>query len=155
MTYEGITNFSSLTYFGKKGIESIPTTCRGEIPTITDDQSAGITSEPAFPGANISSVAIIQLIVAVQSSEYYTLVGRTMNATDMNYINVFWSFKIEWDIYEEFNKEYDPDVTVINDKCNDHKVIKWVSFFNDCISGTYGYILPLVYVLLESSSVPI
>ena len=51
----------------------------------------------------------------------------------MNYGNVFSIFNIDWDTYEELKKEDDPDVPVINDKENDHKVIKWVSTFIDCL----------------------
>ena len=72
----------------------------------------------------------------------------------MHYSNVLSIFKIEWDTYEKLNKEDDPDVSVINDKGNDRKVIKWVYIFTDCLSQNYGYRGPLVYVLQESSASP-
>ena len=65
MTYEGITNFSSLTNFYKKSIESLPTTCKEKITAIIDDPAAGITSELVVPGVNISPIAIFRLIVVV------------------------------------------------------------------------------------------
>ena len=67
----------------------------------------------------------------------------------MHYSNVLSSFKIEWDTYEESNKENDPNVLVINENYNDSKLIKWVCIFTECISQTYGYRGPLVYVLWE------
>ena len=85
--------------------------------------------------------------MAVQDANYYTSIGRIINATNMHYINVLSIFKIEWDTYEKFNKEDYPNVSVINDKGNDRKVIKWVYIFTDCLSQNYGYRGPLVYVL--------
>ena len=55
INYEGITNFVSLTDFDNKIIESLRTTCKEKIPTITDDKSAGITYEPKILGSNIYS----------------------------------------------------------------------------------------------------
>ena len=133
ITYEGITNFSSPTDFDKKSIESLPATCNEKIPVIADDPSADITAEPAAPGANISLTQIRQLILAVQATKYYTLIGRKMNATNMHCGNILSSFKIERDTYENLRKEDDPDVLVINDKENYSKAIKWVYTFTDCL----------------------
>ena len=134
MTYEGITNFASLTNFDKKSIESIPTTCRENTLAIKNDPESDITAEPSITGANRSSIAICQFIVAVKADKYYTLIGRTMNTTNMHYSNVLSSFNIQWYTYEEPKKEDDTNVPVINDKENYCKVIKWVSIFTDCIS---------------------
>ena len=94
MTYEGITNFASLTNFDKKSIESIPTTCRENTLAIKNDPESDITAEPSITGANRSSIAICQFIVAVKADKYYTLIGRTMNTTNMHYSNVLSSFNI-------------------------------------------------------------
>ena len=45
----------------------------------------------------------------------------------MHYTYVLLNFNIEWDTYEELNKQDDFNVPEINDKNNDRKVIKWVS----------------------------
>ena len=147
ITYEGITTFISLTDSDKKSIESLPTTCKEKIHAIIDNPAAGITSEPAVPGAKISLIEICRLIVAVQTAKYYTSIGRTMNATMMHYGNVLSIFNIKWDNYEDMNNTDDTNVPVINDKENDRKVIKMVSDFTDCISQIYRPIGPLVYVL--------
>ena len=90
MTYEGITNFSSLTNFYKKSIESLQTTCKEKITAIIDDPSAGITSELVVPGVNISPIAIFRLIVVVWAAKYYTFIGRTINATNIHYIQIYY-----------------------------------------------------------------
>ena len=144
ITYESITKFVSLTDFDKKIIESLPTTCKEKIPAITDDPSAGITSETAIPGVNISLVAICRLVVVVKASKYYTSIGSTMDITNIHYGNLVLSFKIEWDAYEELNKEDYPNVPLINDKDNYHEVNKWVYTFTGCLRGSRG---PLVYVI--------
>ena len=61
--------------------------------------------------------------MVVKASKLYTLIGRTMDSTNIHYGNVLSSFKIEWDIYEELKNEYDPNVLVINDKEKYTKVI--------------------------------
>ena len=94
ITYEGITNFISLTDFDKKSIKSIPTTRKKKILFITDDPAAGITAESAVPGSNISLVAIHWLIVMIQSAKEYTSIGRMMNATNMHYSNLLSNFNI-------------------------------------------------------------
>ena len=127
-------NLSPLLILTRKAFESLPTTCKEKIPTITDNPSSGITAELAVPVANIYSIAIIWLILAVQAAKYHTSIGRTMNATTMHYGNVFLRYNIEWDTYKELNKEDHTNVPVIHDKENYHKVIKWVSDFNDCFS---------------------
>ena len=69
-------------------------------PPITDNPAAGITSEPAVPGDNISSIAISKLFVTVQSDKYYTWIDRKINATNMHYTNLLSKFNIEWYAYE-------------------------------------------------------
>ena len=82
-------------------------------------------------------------------------IRRTMNATNMNYTHVLSKFNIEWDTYEELKKGDYPNVPVIDDEKNNCKVIKWVYIWNECISQTYVSIGTLVYVIRESSAVPI
>ena len=94
ITYEGITNFISLTDFDKKSIKSIPTTRKKKILFITDDPAAGITAESVVPGSNISLVAIHWLIVMIQSAKEYTSIDRMMNATNMHYSNLLSNFNI-------------------------------------------------------------
>ena len=72
INYEGITNFFTLTDFGNKIIELVPSTCKEKIPATTYDPAACITTEPAVPAYNTFLIAIRQLIVAVQASKYYT-----------------------------------------------------------------------------------
>ena len=152
ITYVGIANFVSLTYFEKKSIKSLPTTCKEKTLSTTYYPEAGITSEPALSGADISSIAIHQLIVVGQAAKYYTLIGRTINSTNIHYSNILSSFNIECDTYEELKKSDDTDVLIIRDNYNYHQVIQLVSIITDCLSWTYGSRVLLVYVLRESSA---
>ena len=72
---------------------------QGEIPAITDYPAAGIIVEPDVPSANISYIEISRLIVSVQSTKHYTLIGKTTNEsfyqTLVKYIFKYWY--IYWD----------------------------------------------------------
>ena len=108
ITYEGITNFSSLCDFDKKGIESLPATCKERIPAIQEDLPNGVTAELEIAGANISSILIRRLIVACNAAKYYTAVGRALDLSNMQYTQVLTPFKLEWDSYMELRKEDAP-----------------------------------------------
>ena len=126
---------------------SLPTTRKKKIPVITYDSASGITDEPIVPCGNISLIMVCRLVVVFQAVKNYTWIGRTMNATNMYYINLLLNFNIEWDTYDELKKQDDPDVPLNNENDNYRRLIMWVSFFTDCLSQTYGSRGPLVYVL--------
>ena len=154
ITHEGITNYESLLDFDTKSIERLPATCKGTINAIVADDGAGITAEPEIAGANLSSISVRRLIVAVKAAEYYTSIGRTMTAQNMHYNQVLKDFKIEWDTYQNLRDQDEPDVPLVNDKDSDRKVIKWVPTFLDSLTRTYGIHGPLSYVLRDDSPVP-
>ena len=154
ITYEGITSFTALLDFDKKSIERLPATCKESIPAIAEDRAAGIVAEPAVPGANISSIAVRRLIIAVAAAKYYTSIGREMDASNMHYTNVLSKFKIEWESYEELKDNDEPETPLINDKDADKKVIKWAPIFIDSLARSYGARGPLSYVLRENEAVP-
>ena len=54
-----------------------------------------IAAENEIPGANISSISVQRLIVAMHAPEYYTAINRSMTIANMHYTNVLKSFKIE------------------------------------------------------------
>jgi uncharacterized protein YjaG (DUF416 family) len=154
LTHEGITNYDTLIDFDTKSIERLPTTCKETITAIVADEDAGVTAEPAIAGANLSSISVRHLIVAVKASKYYTSIGRTMTAENMHYIRVLKQFKVEWDTYQNLRDQDEPDVPLISDKDGDRKVIKWVPIFLDTLTRTYGIHGPLVYVLRDEPTVP-
>ena len=154
ITYEGITNYESLIDFDKKSIERLSATCKESITAIEIDADAGIAAEPAVPGANISSISIRRLIVAMHASMYYQAINRTMTPLNMHYTNVLQMFKIEWETYQDLRDQKEPEVPTINDKDSDRKVIKWVPIFLDCLTRTYGIRGPLVYILRNNPEVP-
>ena len=154
LTKEGITNFESLTDFDKKSMERLPATCKETIAQIARDRANNIPAENEVPGANISSISVRRLIVAMNASEYYSSIGRVMTIDNMNYDNILKNFKIEWDTYQDLRDQDAPDVPLISDKENDRKVIKWVPVFHDCLARSYGINGPLSYVLREESDVP-
>ena len=85
LTYEGITKFSSLVNFDKKSIEALPAICKSSIPAITEDRTNGVDAEPEIPGANINSISVRHLIVACNTSKYYTSINRDMTVVNMRY----------------------------------------------------------------------
>ena len=153
LTYEGITNFPSLTDFDKKAIQALPSTCKNRIPAIAEDSAAGIPAEPEVLGANISSISVQRLIVAVHASKYYSSINRAMSVSNMHYGNILAEFKIEWDAYLDLKEQDAPKPPTINDRDNDRTVIKWAPIFVDCLSRTYGSMGPLSYVLRENETV--
>ena len=154
LTYEGITDYRSLTDFDKKSLQALPAICKEAIPAILADQANGIEAENEVPGANLGSICVRHLIVAMNAAKYYTSITRVMNANNMHYLNVLSNFQLEWDDYESLQNQDDPTVPSINDKDNDRKVIKWVPIFLDCLSRTFGSKGPLAYVVRDDVAVP-
>ena len=58
VTYEGITNFESLTDFDKTSIEYLPRTYKEKILAITEDIPVGIQAESKVPGANVGTISV-------------------------------------------------------------------------------------------------
>ena len=124
VTYEGITNFDSLTDFDKTSIEYLPRTCKEKILAIVEDLPAGITAEAEVAGANVGSISVRRLIVATDAAWYYDSINFTMNTTNMHYTNVLSEFKVEEEAYADLKKKPEPEALLINDRDNDRKVIK-------------------------------
>ena len=151
---EGITTFDSLTDFDKKSLERLPSVCKESIAAIVEDLPNGIAAEIAVPGANISSISVQRLIVAMHAAEYYTAIDRNMSVPNFHYTNVLKNFKLEWDTYQDLRKQDEPTVPLVTDKDGDRKIIKWVPIFLDCLSRSYGVRGPLVYILRDDPAVP-
>ena len=151
---EGITTFDSLTDFDKKSLERLPSVCKESIAAIVEDLPNGIAAEIAVPGANISSISVQRLIVAMHAAEYYAAIDRSMSVVNFHYTNILKNFKLEWDTYQDLRKQDEPTVPLVTDKDGDRKIIKWVPIFLDCLSRSYGVRGPLVYILRDDPAVP-
>ena len=151
---EGIVNFASLLDLDKKSVEALPSVCKETIPAVAADVNNGIAAEAAVNGANITSISVRRLIVAVNAAYYYHSIGRTLDHRCLHYDNVLSKFKTEWDNYQTLRDLDEPDVPLVNDRDNDRKIIKWAPVFLDCLSRTYGARGPLSYVLREVAAVP-
>ena len=151
---EGLTNFDSLTDFDKRSLERLPAVCKAPIDAVIEDVANGIQAENRVPGANISSISVQRLIVAMHAAEYYTAINRAMTVANMHYINVLKPFKLEWDTYKDLCNQDEPDVPLVSEKDGDRRIIKWVPIFLDCLSRSYGVHGPLVYVLRDDPTVP-
>ena len=152
---EGLMDFNSLHDFDKKSIQNLPTVCKESIPAIAEDQANNIAAEAPVNGANISSISVRRLIVAVQAAWYYRLIRRVMNTSNMHYDNVLVNFKVEYESYAALKDLDAPKCPLILDRDGDRKVIKWAPIFLDCLSRTFGAGGgPLAYVLREDSAVP-
>ena len=119
--YEGITNYVSLLDFDTKSIQGLPAICIKTIPAIAADNANNIAAEPEVPEANISSISVRRLIVAVQASKYYDSIGRPMDSDNMHYNNVLSDFKIDWDTYVNLKSQDSPEVPLVNDKDSDRR----------------------------------
>ena len=99
ITHEGVTDFASLVDFDRESIEALSKACSKTIPAITADANNGILDEVEVPSANISSISVCRLVVAMRSAKYYTSIGRTMNVANMHYNNVLLGFKTNYEAY--------------------------------------------------------
>ena len=154
MSYEGVTDFASLIDFDRDSIEALTKACSKTIPAVTEDAANGIAAENEVPGANISSISIRRLVVAMHAAKYYDSIGRAINAANMHYGNVLVGFKTDYEAYSLLKKQDEPDAPVVNDKDKEKKIIKWMPLFEDALSRTFGSKGPLIYVLRENVEVP-
>ena len=154
ITHEGITDFRSFLDFDKESIEALPKACAKDIEAITADPTNSVVAEPAVNGANINSIAVRRLWIAMYAAKYYESIGRIQDENNMHYTNVLKGFKEDHDAYATLKKQDDPEVPLVNDKDKEKKVIKWVPLFEDALSRTFGSKGPLIYVLREDAAVP-
>ena len=77
MTCEGVTDYASLNDFDRESIEALSKACSKTIPAVAEDIANGIAAENEVPGANISSISIRRLVVALcmQQSTIHQLEG--------------------------------------------------------------------------------
>ena len=155
MTCEGVTDYASLNDFDRESIEALSKACSKTIPAVAEDIANGIAAENEVPGANISSISIRRLVVAMYAAKYYTSIGRTLSAANMHYTNVLTGFKTDYEAYILLKKQDEPDPPVVNDKDKEKKIIKWMPLFEDALSRTFGSKGPLIYVLREKAAVPL
>lgn len=153
ITYEGLTDYLSLLDFDRESIEALSKACSRSIPAVTEDATNGITAEAEVPAANISSISIRRLVVAMSAVKYYHAIGRIPNASNMHYANVLNGFKVDFEAYTLLRKQDEPEVPLLNDKDKEKKVIRWIPLFEDALSRSFGSKGPLIYVLRENATV--
>lgn len=154
ITYEGVTDFRSLLDFDRDSIEALSKACSRAIEAVAADDQLGIAAEPDVPAANISSISIRRLVVAMRAAKYYDSIGRIPNEANMHYNNILSTFKTDYDAYALLRKQDAPDVPTLSDKDKEKKVIKWAPLFEDTLSRTFGSKGPLIYVIRENAEVP-
>ena len=153
ITHEGVTDFPSLVDFDRDSIESLGKVCNRKIDKITEDIPNGIPAENEVAGANISSISIRRLVVAMNASKYYKAIGRTATIDNMHYSNVLKAFKEDHEAYVLLKKQDEPKYPAVNDKDKEKKIIKWMPLFEDALSRTFGSKGPLIYVLRDDATV--
>lgn len=154
LTHEGITDFNSFLDFDQDSIEALPKACSRSIDKVVADVANSVVAEPAVPGANINSLAVRRLVVAMHAAKFYDSIGRSPSDVNMHYNNVLKGFKEDYDAYALLRKQDSPEAPVVNDKDKEKRVIKWIPLFEDCLSRTFGSKGPLIYVLREDAAVP-
>ena len=93
ITYEGITDFRSLLDFDRDSIESLAKACSKDIAAVVADDANNIVAEPAVTGANLSSISVRRLVIAMHAMKYYDAIGRAPTDANMHYSNVLSGFK--------------------------------------------------------------
>jgi hypothetical protein len=154
ITFEGVTDYKSLLDFDRESVEALSKACSRTIPAIAADVANGISAEAEVLGANISSISIRRLVVAMNAVKYYTSVGRTPEAANMHYDNILSGFKTDYEAYCLLKKQDEPTAPVVNDKDKEKKIIKWMPLFEDALSRIFGPKGPLIYILREDVAVP-
>ena len=127
LTHEGITDFNSFLDFDRDSIEALPKACSRSIDAMMADVANNVVAEPAVPGANINSLAVRRLVVAMLATKYYDSIGRAPTEVTMHYNNVLKGFKEDYDAYALLKKQDSPEAPVVNDKDKEKRVIKWIS----------------------------
>ena len=154
LTHEGVTDFRSLLDFDRDSIKALSKACSRDIDAVLEDVANCITAEVAVPSANISSISIRRLVIAMHAVKFYDACGRAPTDASMHHTNVLTGFKADNEAYMILKKQDKPDVPVVNDKDREKKIIKWVPIFEDAFSRTFGSKGPLIYVLRENVTVP-
>ncbi len=108
--YEGVTDFRSLLDFDRESIEALGKACARDIPATVADAANNITAENKVPGANLSSISIRRLVVAMHAAKYYDAIGRTSTINNMHYNNVLVAFKSDYEAYTLLKKQDAPEV---------------------------------------------
>ena len=153
LTYEGITNFTSLLDFDKKSIQLLPQICKNRIAAIVKDLPNNITAKAVVSRANISLISGSRLIIAINTAKYYNSIVRAMNPQNMNQTNVLNTFKIKYEAYISIKGENKPKVLKIKDKDYDRRIIRQAPIFRDCLASTFGSCSPLSYSIRKDSNV--
>ena len=88
ITYEGLTKFQSFMDFDWNSIESLSKACSKDIDGIINYVPNGIAAKNAVQGTSISTILILQLVIATNSVKYYIAIGKTPYFDNMHYVNV-------------------------------------------------------------------
>ena len=155
VTHEVITSYDTLVDFDKAAIKNLPRVCKGSINEIAADMANNVQAESAVQGANVSSISVQRLIVAANVARYYASIGRTMDASSMQYGKLLFTFKIEWEAYKAIMSEDDPKVPKIVDRDGDRRIISLAPIFLDNLDAIIGTKGLLRYVLRDEPIVPL
>ena len=70
IVHEGITDFNSFLDFDRDSLKALPRACSKNIDAVVEDLANNVVAEPAVAGANINSLAVRRLVVAMRASKY-------------------------------------------------------------------------------------
>ena len=90
----------------------------------------------------------------MQATKYYSQVGRSITSANIHWTNTLSTFKGDYEVYEDLQKDDDTEVPLISDRHGDQRIIKWAPIFADCLSRTYFHKGPLSYVIRNDKTVP-
>ena len=150
---EGINSVDDLADFDKETFEQIAANLRrpsGRIPDPNPNADPGSTvpTPPFVFGAKSQQ----RLLVASKLVKYYTIVGRTITASNLQWNNVMRSFSEQWKALEGKKDDDEPEVPKISKTL---PIIKWTESFKDYTNRVIGVRnIPLAYVIRSNDIVP-
>ena len=154
LTHQHITNFSSLSSFDDESIQNLHSVCENSILSIEEDAINTIAAESSVSKASVSSILVSRLVTAFNADEHYCSISRAMSVQNMGHASVLENFKIEHEAYLSVKDDDDLNVSKMNDRDNDRKIIRCAPIFNDFLSNSCGSRGPMKCVLREHHTVP-
>lgn len=133
---EGITTPNDLEEFTEDMIKTIATNCR---------RPAG-----GAPALVLGAKSIKRLTAASHLLRFYAIIGRTVTAANIRWMNVIKSFDAEWTALQEKKDNDDPTVPTLTGTT----VMKWNESFVDNLHQCIGANnVPLAYVIRATQEV--
>jgi hypothetical protein len=153
LAQEGITTVDSLVDFDKATIEQIAANLRRPAGRIPDpNPGAAIGGTIATPPFVFGAKSQQRLVHAANLVRFYTTVGRSITAVNLQWNPTLKNFSEQWKALEDKKKDDEPEVPKINKAL---PIIRWTEAFADYAHRCCGTrTAPLAYVIRPEAATP-